>query len=475
MARTYYFSNNLLDLNFQRVTYTPLSLGTVNRYDSTGETVQAGHSTGLLNYNVSLTRIGNGDSTNDSLRGTSGNDLFVWDFAVLSLGVSLPGLLTRFGLPGASQTAAIEVFDLDAGDDILNLTHLDQPVIIPLLGLLGQDPQPYVFAATAYGGDGNDILWSSTENDLLYGDANSDSLHGGGGDDTLYGGTGLDRLDGGIGDDLLIDMANGAVFHGGGGNDVIVMNVNDAALSLGASTADDAATTGDDYVHYSGAYASSSMSLGAGNDVFISSATSSAAADSVSGGTGLDVISTWDGDDRIAGDEGEDALWGGAGNDTIVGGAGTDYLYVGSGTDTVFGGGGHDYVYFGRQDSDGNQYYDLARAGETADGTSNTLVVMGVFDPSETDGDGFDDAEGVYELDGDLMDNAGGDDRVYVSQVSGNIYRLEIVGGGMTGADIEFDVRDVDQIILWDNAAVSGQNQQYFHWDAEAGAYVPGL
>jgi Ca2+-binding RTX toxin-like protein len=413
-----------------------------------------------------LLRIGNGDSTNDSIFGSSSADLVVWDFAVLSLGVSLPGLLTRFGLPSADQTTAIEVFDLAGGDDILNLTHLNQPVVIPLLGLLGQDPQSYDFAATAFGGDGNDVLWTSTGNDMLHGDAGADGMDGGGGSDSLYGGTGLDSLAGNAGDDVLMDFADGAVFAGGGGNDQMYLQVSNANLTLGPSSADNGdVSDGNDKVVIGGDYASSSFIMGGGDDVLIALESTAASADSVSGGTGNDVVSTWSGEDKVFGDEGGDALWGGAGADTIYGGADDDILYDGADADMVFGGTGQDMVYFSRESSAGNEYYDLARLGEPADGTVNAIVAFGAWDPLETEGDGLNDTQGVYEIDGNIMDNEGGDDMVYVHQVSGNIYRLEYVGGGMTGASIDFDVRDIDTIVLWDNAGTSGQYQQHYQWD----------
>ena len=411
-----------------------------------------------------------GNSSNDTIRATSSNDIVYWDYAtmwdssLLSVPVGL-AVLTRYHLPYADQNAAIEVFDLGDGQDILNLGHSNQSFLVS--GLL-TDPMEYGFAATAYGGGGGDILWSGNHDDRLYGDGGDDTIDGSGGSDSIVGGAGLDTLSGGPGDDHIVDTADGAIVHGGAGNDTIELSAANDALALTAATAGD----GDDWVYYSGQYASISMALGDGTDVFISDATNSPAADSVDGGAGADVISTWDGNDRLEGGDAEDALWGGAGNDTIFGGAGADYLYPGSDMDTVFGGGGHDVLYFGRQDGDGNQYFDLARQGLPSDGTSNTLVVMGVFQPDEVGGDGFDDTQGVYELDGDIMDNAGGDDMVYVSHVSGDLYRLEIVGGGMNGADIEFDSRDVDTIILWDNAAVSGQQQQHYQWDDATDSYV---
>ena len=138
----------------------------------------------------------------------------------------------------------------------------------------------------------------------------------------------------------------------------------------------------------------------------------------------------------------------------------------------VYGGTGWDMVYFSRDSGVGNEYFDLVRLDEPADGSVNAIVAFGRWDPTEAEGDGLDDGQSVYETDGSIMDNEGGDDMVYVHQVSGNIYRLEYVGGGMSGASIDFDVRDIDTIVLWDNAGMSGQYQQHYRWDDATDIYA---
>lgn len=64
---------------------------------------------------------------------------------------------------------------------------------------------------TFKGGDGNDVLWSSTGNDMNYGGNGNDKLDGGVGNDTLDGGAGDDTIIGGFGQDSLT---------GGTGNDI---------------------------------------------------------------------------------------------------------------------------------------------------------------------------------------------------------------------------------------------------------------
>jgi Ca2+-binding RTX toxin-like protein len=490
MAKTFEFTQltalntlSILNPNSELLVYTPLGLNvTARKFDSDGNATAEVADTNelLIGYNTTAVPplslgivdidilVKNGDSTNDSLRATPGNDIVYWDYATLfSLAtLSVPvgvAVVSRYNLPSADQNAAIEIFDLGGGNDILNLTSSNQQFLVS--GLL-TDPMAYAYAATAYGGDGNDIIWSANQNDALFGDAGADRMDGGGGNDTLYGGTGLDSLAGEAGDDVLMDFADGAVFAGGGGNDQMYLQVSNANLTLGPSSADNGdVSDGDDKVVIGGDYASTSFTMGGGDDILIALESTAASADSVSGGTGNDVVSTWSGEDKVFGDEGGDALWGGAGADTIYGGADDDILYDGPDADQVFGGTGQDMVYFSRESSAGNEYYDLARLGEPADGTVNAIVAFGAWDPLETEGDGLDDKQSVYETDGNIMDNEGGDDMVYVHQVSGNIYRLEYVGGGTTGASIDFDVRDIDTIVLWDNAGASGQYQQHYQWD----------
>ena len=126
---------------------------TVNAF--TGDTVD------LAGYNRSYDNF-QGEDGNDKLVATEGND------AIIAHDPVSPA----HPLATGARTEGIEEFSLGGGDDILNLTSLS-----------------YSFGAvTSYGGEGNDIIWSSSGNDWLSGDAGNDWLYGGDGDDTLYGG-----------------------------------------------------------------------------------------------------------------------------------------------------------------------------------------------------------------------------------------------------------------------------------------------
>ncbi len=103
-----------------------------------------------------------GDVGTDTIVMTDGNDALVADDSVSDAHSAATG----------SRLAGIEVIDAGDGNDIINLTSLS-----------------YTFGdVTAYGGAGNDIIWSSAGNDWLEGGVGNDWLYGGDGDDVLTGG-----------------------------------------------------------------------------------------------------------------------------------------------------------------------------------------------------------------------------------------------------------------------------------------------
>lgn len=77
------------------------------------------------------------------------------------------------------------------------------------------------------------------------------------------------------------------------------------------------------------------------------------------GGLGNDTITGGSGNDVIHGEAGSDNLTGGGGNDTILGGTEADYLYGGNGTDLLIGGFGSDWLQ-------GQASDDLLIGGNTA-------------------------------------------------------------------------------------------------------------
>lgn len=107
----------------------------------------------------------------------------------------------------------------------------------------------------------------------------------------------------------------------------------------------------------------------AGNDsIAIDAAITQSA--TIHGGAGYDSISSGSGDDLIYGDEDIDTIMGNAGNDVILGGDGADYLYGNLGNDVLIGGAGADWL-------NGNEGDDLLIGGSTThDGNFASLKAI---------------------------------------------------------------------------------------------------
>lgn len=157
-------------------------------------------------------------------------------------------------------------------------------------------------------------LGGQAEGFALTGGNFNDTITGGSGADTIVGGGGADTLQGGTGNDVLTYGANDAAI--GGGADTDTLRVNGAAninLSLtDQSIGDTANVSGFENVNASG----------------------SAAAVSLTGDTGPNVLIGGAGNDTIRGGGGDDTIDGGlgAGDTAVFGGAMADYIITLSGT-----------------------------------------------------------------------------------------------------------------------------------------------
>ncbi|MGE3905953.1 MAG: calcium-binding protein, partial [Reyranellaceae bacterium] len=459
--------------------------------------------------------------TFDTFYGDDGTDTLVLDDGD-NVFVNSPGDLKTsgagsFGVGGTNRLYGVEIVLAGAGADIIGLNHRDtgpddsDSIFSSNITIAGEDGDDIIYSGsgndlliggrlgtgdgtgddTIFGGNGNDFIYGDSRaangtstgsgDDLLYGGAGQDTIFGGAGDDTIYGGSGDDYVYGGQGDDLIFDDGSAMGFFSAEGDDIVVMNFNNPGLNKALSiTGVDGPADGADQVYALGSYGSVSFALGGDNDIFVGSATANAGGqiDRVEGQSGDDVISTWEGNDTIDGGADNDALWGGAGSDTVYGGEGTDYLYGGWGdNDVLVGGAGTDYYYWSRTDGQGDQIWDDYRGTPAAPGqqADNVLVVFPDFDPTEVNGDGLRTGSGVVETDNDLYDLAGGDDMVRLTDIDGaggSMYRLTVLTGDGATNYVEFDQRDVQSIMLWnnDNAGI-GQVIQTYTWDPIDGRY----
>lgn len=241
-----------------------------------------------------------GGAGNDSVQGTSGDDLFI---------------------EGAGS--GDDVLDGGSGFDTVDYSGAAAAVQVILQVFGSQSRAPDFFTGIARGGSGKDYLIyidnviGSQFGDRLAGDSGTNVLTGFGGADRLLGGAGADHLDGGAGRDtaqysddfigvtvsLMTGLGSGGVAEG----DVLVGIEN--------------------------------LSGGLGSDVL----TGNRHANLLDGGAyGQDTLLGLGGDDRLIGGTGADQLSGGSGNDTLTGGM----LGGEEGSDTLQGGLGDDHFVF---------------------------------------------------------------------------------------------------------------------------------
>jgi Ca2+-binding RTX toxin-like protein len=214
-----------------------------------------------------------------------------------------------------------------------------------------------VFNIVIVVGDGDDYISGVTS-----GHNGNFDLQGGNGNDYIRGaapqseisGTAVNNIDGGSGDDILLGVGSANTVRGGDGNDWIRV-VNGIAWG----------DAGNDTIVGPGAFSGPNLKLNArGNDGadFLAGSINS---DTLSGDSGLDLLTGGDGDDWLytgadggtaygdagndvlVGDVDADTLAGGAGNDAFYGYAGRDWLSGEAGDDTLQAGDGDDVLFSG--------------------------------------------------------------------------------------------------------------------------------
>lgn len=336
-----------------------LGTGAVSGVDANGDVISGFESALGSAYNDTLT----GGVGANTLAGGAGDDLYVLNDGLdtvmeLSLG-GIDRIQTTYGsLVLPTEVEELEMLgslDRNGGGNASNNLMLGNSGNNVLRGFAGND--------TLTGGDGNDSLFGGTENDslsgdagndLLTGEAGDDTLNGGDGNDTLTGGGGADSLVGGIGNDLYVvdDNLDTVVELSGEGIDRIQTTYGSLVLP---GEVEELQLLGS-LDRNGGGNALNNLMLGnSGNNVLRGFAGS----DTINGGAGNDTLQggtegdfIWGGadNDSILGEDGSDGLHGDDGNDTLTGGAGVDSLWGGANADRFVFGAGASGVGAGNRD-----------------------------------------------------------------------------------------------------------------------------
>lgn len=273
---------------------------------------------------------GDGD---DTLHGGAGNDTF-------------------FGGTGADEIrggAGNDIIFFDADDAVVDGGDGFDMAFVEGAGVVDFDLATHNIEA-AFGGGGNDTLYTSgSEGVLIGGGAGNDTITGSAVGDTLMGGDGNDTVYGRGGNDLLSGDEGSDVLHGGAGDDVVEGGAGADTLNGGA---------GSDWLSYTGSDAGVNIDLN----------TNSADGGHATGDSFNDMenIIGSSFDDNLVGDDAANEIYGGWGDDIIEGGEGNDTLSGGGGVDMVIGGLGNDTYVFNRGDG-GEIVYDYATTTHTTE------------------------------------------------------------------------------------------------------------
>ncbi|MVW77157.1 retention module-containing protein [Pseudomonas xionganensis] len=240
--------------------------------------------------------------------------------SALSVNVVAQGVGDNFVLSGGegndvlASSSLADVFDGRGGIDMVDYGDASAGVAASLaagVGLAGDAlGDSYSSIEGIIGGAGDDQLSGDAGANYLAGAAGNDVLAGGAGDDVLSGGLGDDVLQGGEGDDVLMGDAGADQLDGGEGFDVVDYSADSEGVTVNLQSGIGTAglAEGDSYSSVEGILG------GAGDDQLLGDDQ----ANYLSGGAGDDVLSGGGGDDVLVGGLGDDSLSGGAGRDSFV-------------------------------------------------------------------------------------------------------------------------------------------------------------
>jgi Ca2+-binding RTX toxin-like protein len=250
------------------------------------------------------------------------------------------------------------------------------------------------------GGAGNDTLNGGLGNDSLDGGLGADSLLGGLGSDTLVGGIGKDTLSGSTGADVFVFRAvaespanlSRDVIADWDAADIIDLSAIDANTGLaglqrftyrGVTSTPFVAGAGDLYTYQAegstfligGVDSNTARDLMielTGAQILQASAIRGIERAILAGTAAAETMLGSGGNDLLDGGDGADSIQGGLGDDSLAGGAGNDWIAGGNGLDTVVGGAGNDTL---SGDPDPVLVASLSSAGTAANGPSSHAAI----------------------------------------------------------------------------------------------------
>ncbi len=332
-----------------------------------------------------------GDSSRDIVAdfkiGTDKIDLSAWgisSFGQLRHFISNPNASINFNVVYNGYAHALEI----RGVNLADLSATD---------FIFSGPDAPVQDGTASA----DVLFANEEGSTLNGGNGSDRLVGGSGNDTLIGGTAFNYLFGNGGADVFAvsdrlstgaAMSTDTIGDFASGTDKI--DVSDFGISsfeqLKHLLVDDGIATSFD-AYYKGITHSVRLLYVRLKDVksadFIFDTSDAAAqigtssADVLFAGNSGNILEGGNANDKLYGGVGNDTLNGGNGDDTLYGGAGDDVLTGGNGRDNLFGGAGKDVLVAGYESSlwanqmSGGSGADIFRLSERITKSQHVVIV----------------------------------------------------------------------------------------------------
>ncbi|MEW5728452.1 MAG: calcium-binding protein, partial [Pseudomonadota bacterium] len=336
-----------------------------------------------------------GSSGNDTLAGTSANDVFIFaNGSWLGAGDTISGGL---GTDQIRLQSAVTLLD----NVFANITGVDELVLEGSAGVYDLTLETLSAAAWLHqvdgsaltgtaalvvdasnrgnaamrliGGAGVDTLTGTAYADYLAGGSGNDTLTGGGGADSLYGGAGADRFDMAAATDKVFDyLGDFRVSEG----DTLYNTVNspgDYFMMDGTKLQAIDMGMGGGVIFGAEGPTTTAFNLSFGTGEFKSALTGS----SLVGNTGADLLILAGGISAgtLIGNDGNDVLQDFTTNaNTLQGGIGDDDLDGGLGDDSIDGGAGKDTVIYGR--SPGAVTVDLANNTATGGFGSDTLSLV---------------------------------------------------------------------------------------------------